>query len=467
MNNSEKRRILILLSGLVIMMLSLVVYLTYFQFLHGDEYKYAAGNRRNSIEPENIIRGSFYDSNGEIIAYSDKNEDGIKTRHYPMGSLYSHIVGYTDPSLGKSGLELHQNDYLTNNYNMPIPKMIKGFIDGNDLGANIHLSIDTKAQQMASDLLGESSGSIVAMDPNSGRIIAMVSKPDFDPGTIASQWASINESEDSPLFNRSINGQYPPGSVFKIVSTAAILEAGTDEDYKHTGTQIIDGYEYKDATSRIYGNVGLNTAFSQSLNTYYVDKIQDVGIDRFKSISERFGFGDKLEFPLPVSISNLNMGDNPDPNLLSASSIGQGRVLSTPLEMAMVTSAIANEGNIMNPILIDRITDYKGDTVHKYEPSIYSEAISPEIADRIKDLMIDVTRNGTGTRASISGVQVAGKTGTAENATGASHAWYTGFAPANDPEIVVAVIVEGGNSGGTVAAPIAREMINYVLKNKQ
>lgn len=449
----------------MILLLSLVVYLTYFQFFHGEEYRLASGNRRNSMEPENAIRGSILDRNGEILAYTDKADDGTKTRHYPLGNLYSHIIGYTDPSLGKSGLELHQNDYLTNNYTKNLIGGITEFIDGNEKGPDLHLTIDTGMQNMASDLLGDSVGSIVALEPGTGRVLAMVSKPDFDPNVVSTDWDSIIEKENSPLFNRSINGQYPPGSVFKIITTAAILENNIDESYQHTGTQIIDGYEYTDATSRLYGNVGLKTAFSKSLNTYFVSKVQDVGLDSFVTVARHFGIDEEIPFPLPVSVSKLNM-NNPDKNLLSASSIGQGKVLVTPLEMALMTSAIANDGNIMKPQLIETIQNYKGESVLQMEPEVLFEATSKENADRITDLMVDVTRNGTGTRASIRGVQVAGKTGTAQNATGLSHAWYTGFAPAEDPEVVVAVIVEGGNSGGTVAAPIARELINYVLKNK-
>ena len=292
-----------------------------------------------------------------------------------------------------------------------------------------------------------------------------MSKPNFNPVNLRENWKEINESGESPLFNRAINGLYPPGSVMKVISTASILEEKIPLDYTHTGTQVIDGYEYKDATSRQYGEIGLEEAFIRSLNTYFVDKIQKVGQSKFEQTASRFMFEETIPFELPISKSTLNFSSSTNKNQLSASSIGQGRVLSTPMEMALMASAIANNGTIMKPYLVSEIIKPDNTVFKTTEPEVLSQAISPELAEEINKLMIKTTNLGTGKSASIRNIQVSSKTGTAENETGKTHAWYVGFAPAEDPVVAVAVIVEQGGSGGEVAAPIGRDVIISVLNN--
>lgn len=462
MSEREKRRILLVLSAIVLLLVSIIVYLTYFQLFMSEEYRTSSKNRRNSIAQEKVVRGSIYDRRGNPLAYTEV-EDGGKKRVYPMANLYSHIVGYDYQNLGKAGLELHQDQTLVNTYEEGLEERIKNYMADETYGADIHLSLDSTAQEMASDLLAENKGSIVALDPKTGRIIAMVSKPDFDPNNLVENWEEINQSEESVLFNRSINGMYPPGSVMKIVSATSILENDVDLSYNHTGSQDIIGYEYTDATSRVYGNVGMETAFSISLNTYFVSKIQEVGREAFEDTASRYMFGKEIDFELPVSTSKLNIDEGYDANLLAASSIGQGNVLATPLEMALVAGAVANNGAMMQPYMIDYVSRVDGETVEEASPSVMSQVMSEEEAGELKDLMVLTTNSGTGSRAALPNTQVAGKTGTAENATGTSHAWYVGFAPADDPKVAVAVIIEGGTSGGTVAAPIAREMLRTVL----
>lgn len=465
MSDKEKQRILVLLGGISILLIALMVYLTYFMIFEGETYRTSSQNRRNTIEASNVHRGAFYDTNGQVLAQTIENSDGNKMRSYNYPEIYSHIIGYTYPDLGKAGLELTMDDYLTNQNNAGILEAIKKYFDRESIGNSINLTINTNVQRTASELLGDNKGSIVAMNPKTGEIYSLVSKPQFNPSTLRENWEEINSSEDSPLFNRAINGLYPPGSVMKVISTAAILEAGIDLDYEHTGLQVIDGYEYKDATDSKYGNIGLTEAFTRSLNTYFVEKIQDVGMTGFASTASRFMFEKEIPLELPVSKSTLNYDSNTTKNQISASSIGQGRVLATPMEMALTASAIGNNGVIMKPHLVKNIVNHEGDIIKTTEHEEISNAVSPEIASQINDLMELTTTSGTGTRAAIRGIQVASKTGTAENETGNTHAWYIGYAPADDPQVAVAVIVEQGGSGGTVAAPIGRDVIISTLNN--
>lgn len=465
MSDREKRRILVLLSSVVVLLIALMVYLTYFMIFEGETYRSSSLNRRNTIESANILRGSFYDRDNQVLAQTIINEDGKKIRSYSYPHLYSHVIGYTFPDLGKSGLELTMDEYLTNRHSTGIGEAIKKFFERESTGHSIRLSIDTQVQLKSSELLGDNKGAVVALNPKTGEVYSMVSKPNFNPANLRENWEEINASGESPLFNRAINGLYPPGSVMKVISTASILEGKIPLDYIHTGTQIIDGYEYKDATSRQYGEIGLEEAFIRSLNTYFVEKIQKVGQSNFEQTAKKFMFEENIPFELPISKSTLNFSNSTNMNQLSASSIGQGRVLSTPIEMALMVSAIANDGAIMKPYLVSEIMRPDGTIFKTTEPEILSQAISPELAQEINKLMIQTTNIGTGTNASIRNIQVSSKTGTAENETGKTHAWYVGFAPAEDPVVAVAVIVEQGGSGGEVAAPIGRDVIISVLNN--
>lgn len=465
MSDREKNRILILLSGLLVLLISLMVYLTYFMIFEGETYRTSSQNRRNSIESANIIRGSIYDRDGQVLAQTIISEEGIKTRDYTYPNLYSHIIGYTYPNLGKSGLELTMDDYLTNKDSIGIVDALKKYFDRESVGKSVTLTLDTAVQLKASELLGANKGAVVALNPKTGEVYAMVSKPNFNPLTLRENWEEINAGGESILFNRAINGKYPPGSVMKIITTASILESGISLDYNHTGTQIIDGYEYRDATGRQYGKIGLEEAFTKSLNTYFVEKIQDVGQKKFEDTAKSFQFDESIPFDLPASISTLNFSGGVNKNQLSASSIGQGKVLATPLEMALMASAVANKGIIMKPYLVSEILKEDGKVEQAREPQVLGRAMSAEIAEEINKLMIQTTKSGTGTGASIRNVQVSGKTGTAENETGNPHAWYVGFAPSEEPVVAVAVIVEQGGSGGKVAAPIGRDVIISVLNN--
>lgn len=464
MSDKEKNRILLLLTGLILLMVALIVYLTYFMIFEGETYRNSAQNRRSFLEASNTIRGDIIDRGGQVLAQTNVTENG-QSRVYTYPNVYAHIIGYTYPSLGKSGLELTMNDYLTNKNTTGIVQAFKKYFDEEDIGNTIELSTNSAVQISAFERLGDNKGAIVAMNPKTGEIYASVSKPTFNPSNLVEQWESINQSEGSPLFNRAINGLYPPGSIMKVISTASILKENIDLEYEHTGTQIIDGYEYKDATENSYGMIGLEEAFTKSLNTYFVEKIQDVGKEKFQKVANDFMFDEKIQMELPVSKSTLNFSGSINKNQLSASAIGQGRVLATPLQMAMMASAIGNDGIMMEPHIVSEIINSDGDVIKKTEPKELSQAISPEIAREIKDLMVKTTQSGTGRNASIRNIEVASKTGTAENETGNTHAWYVGFAPAEDPVVAVAVIVEQGGSGGVVAAPIGRDVMISVFNN--
>lgn len=464
MIKNDKRRILILLIGLSCLSLSLILYLTYFIVFRADEVKNHSANRRPTIEENKILRGSIYDRNGEVLAYSD-GEPGKYRRFYNYPRIYSHIVGYSSPSLGKDGLESSYNDYLLNrNGERTFKSMLERMDNKNKVGNNLVLTIDTKLQERARELLAETEVkcAAVVLNPNTGEIYSMVSLPDFDSSTIREDWKEIAASTNGVLVNRAIAGLYPPGSTFKTVTSVAILEdKDLDLSYVDEGTQKIGARVFKNANpDEVNGKVGIKEAFAQSLNTYFVTKGVAVGQERLGEVADRFMFNKKVPFDLPLKRSKFDYSKKLNDEKLAASSIGQGDVLATPLEMAMVAGAIANDGKLMEPFLVREVETRNGATIKEHTPKVLSEVTTPEIAEKVNKLMQRVITHGNGSNAYISGIKVAGKTGTAENASGMNHAWFIGFAPANDPKFAVAVVLEeAGQSGGKAAAPVARDLL--------
>lgn len=468
MNKSELKRIVILMAGLIALFLGAIIYLSYFYIFEADTVRNHPSNRRGYIEEAQIKRGDIYDRNGELLATS-KGEPGHYHREYSYPILYSHIIGYSHPSLGKSGLEASRNDDLLNrNSNRAIVLISNWLSNKKQDGNSLILTIDTQVQSKARELLEENAerGSIVVMNPKTGEIYALVSLPDFNAMSVAEDWNSLQENKAGALLNRSINGRYPPGSTFKVITAASILEGNMDLSYEDKGIQTIDGRDFKNAEGAVYGNVDLKDAMTHSVNTYFVSKGAALGKEKLGSTADQFYFNKKIPFDLPVSPSVFDYKKNIPKTTLAASAIGQGDVLVTPLHMAMVASAVANDGKMMEPILVREVEDPKGKSIRKHDAKVLQESIGEETAKTLNEYMISVVENGTGKRAAMRRTKVAGKTGSAENASGENHAWFIGYAPANDPQIAVSVIVEqAGRSGGSIAAPMARDIIAYALNN--
>ena len=462
---SENRKIITVLIVICLFFTGLIGYMSYFQVFKAESVKMNSYNKRLWINDENILRGSITDRNGNILVYSEKQNDQMR-RFYKYGRLYSHIIGYSYREYGKAGLELVYNNQLLNiKENSAIDELIN-IVAPNTIGNNLELTIDHGTQEKARALLKGKKGAIVAMNPVNGEVYAMVSLPDFNVSTLRDDWSLISEDKNSPLLNRATQGLYEPGSSFKIITTAAILNnLNIDQDYLCSGNTVIDGYSFKDYQGKSHGELDLTHALSLSCNTYFTQKALEVGADSLRTEAESFMFNRAIPFDLPVKQSSYPKGNLGDTDL-AASGIGQGKVLATPINMAMVASAVANNGEVVRPVLVKRVVSTTGKVIKNYKAETLSQPIDSLKAEEIKNMMVEVIRNGTGKGGSIKNVQVAGKTGTAENSSGKSHAWFVGFAPADDPKIVVSVVLEEeGSTGGVSAAPIARDLIIYSLNN--
>ncbi len=457
---NETKRIIKVLMALSFLLISLVVYISYFQIFKAEAIKQNSYNKRLWLNEENVLRGSILDRNGKVIAYSEKVGDE-NNRYYPYGNLYSHIIGYSYRQYGKSGLEKeYNNELLDINENNAINE-IKNLVLPKSIGNDLKLTIDHNMQGKSRELLKGKKGSIITMNPRTGEIYSMVSLPDFDSANLDSEWKGITENTDSPLLNRSIQGLYEPGSIFKIISSVSILETfGIDKNYVCNGKITIDGRTFKDYGGAAHGNIDLHGAFKNSCNTYFIDKTLILGKENIGEVAERFMINKEIPFDLTVKKSKFDYKKNMKKTNLAASGIGQGEVLVTPLNMLMMTSAIANNGEMKRPLLIKEVTNKNGKIVSVNVTESLSQVSNSTVVDEIKSMMREVVSSGTGTKASIKNVEFSGKTGTAENASGKSHSWFVGFAPYDNPKLAVVVILEEeGKTGGEGAAPIARDVI--------
>ncbi|NLK43780.1 MAG: penicillin-binding protein A [Tissierellia bacterium] len=462
----EIKRIILVLVGLCLAFISLIVYISFFQVFKATTVKNNSYNKRLWINEESILRGSFLDRNGKTLVYSEKKDSSYE-RHYLYGRLYSHIIGYSYREYGKAGLELQYNNQLLNISENAAINELKNLVSPTTEGNNIKITIDHELQTKARNLLKGKKGSIIAMNPVNGEVYAMVSLPDFDVNRIKEDWKTITERPDSPLINRATQGLYEPGSVFKVITTAAFLE---DEDmditYDCTGTANVGGYEFTDYNKKAHGSLDLKRALAESCNTYFTTKSVEVGKDLIGNTADKFMLNNKIPFDLPVKNSQFPYKGLLDKTELAAAAIGQGKVLVTPLNMAMVASGIANGGQVVKPILVKEVLSKDGKVLKTNTTEILSLATDPINANLIKEMMVEAVNSGTGTRARIKNVKVAGKTGTAETSSGKSHAWFIGFAPADEPKVAVAVVLEEENStGGTAAAPMARDIMLHVINN--
>lgn len=320
----------------------------------------------------------------------------------------------------------------------------------------------------------ERNGAVIAMNPKTGEILALVSKPDFDTNaeSLTENWKALVESQQAPFLPRATQGLYTPGSTYKIVTSAVAIENGLDGlKFNDKGVITIDGKEISNSKGKAYGEIDLKKALAVSSNVMFAQLGVKLGQDKLADMAKRVGFGSDIPFDIPVSKS-LFPYQKMEQNDMAAAAIGQGKILVSPLHMAMIASGIANNGMIMKPFLVRSIVSPTGKEIKGTKPDEFKRIMESDVASRVSMMMREVVVSGTGKKAAIKGINVAGKTGTAENELTAQkknkeHAWFVGFAPAENPQIVVAVILEySGSSGGSAAAPIAQKVMAKYLKGK-
>ncbi|HMM94379.1 penicillin-binding transpeptidase domain-containing protein [Phycicoccus sp.] len=481
--NAPVRRLSLLVAFLFA---SLLVSTTLIQYVFAADLNARPDNRRTLLATYARERGEILVGQTPV-ARSVATKDEFKfQRTYEDPTLWAHVTGFYSFYGAVGGLEQAENSLLSGSSDKLFYRRISDLFTGRrPQGATLETTLDAKVQKAASDALGDARGAAVAIDPKTGAILALVSHPSFDPntlaghdlGTVDKNYQALTKAEGRPLVDRAIGGDlYPPGSVFKVVTAAAALSSG---DY--TADSTLPGGAFLDlpqTTTNLpnhdnqpcspSGEVTLKQALVVSCNPAFGEVGMKIGADTLREQAAKFGFGDAPTIPMRVTPSTVPAELNPPQ--LAQSAIGQYDVRVTPMQMAMVAAGIANKGVVMQPYLVQSVIGSDLSVIESTEPTELSEAVTPEVAATLTDMMVGVVDEGTGTKAQISGIKVAGKTGTAEHGTGRrAHAWFISFAPADDPKIAVAVVVEDGGTagsetgGGAVAAPIARKMMEARL----
>lgn len=417
-------------------------------------------NHRDALLEEVNRRGSIYAADDTVLAYTDDNG----TRIYPENNLFAHAIGYS--TLGGSGLEeyckyelLHsglsvEEQMAYKNQNLKCP--------GND----IRTTLDPKLQEAAYNAMGNYQGAVIVTEPSTGRILAMVSKPDFDPNTIEANWNYyLTEDTSGTLLNRVSQGQYPPGSTFKIVDVIEYLQEYPDQAdsylYTCTGTFERDGESLHCYHNEVHEEVTLEESFAVSCNSSFSNIGMSLNRPAFIKTLDTLLFNRKLPYDMPSSTSKINLTEDISTREMIQVAIGQGTTQMSPLHLNMLTCAAANQGMLMKPYMLEKVTNARGREIAVYSPTEYGRLFAPEVAEKLTGYMRAVVTEGTAISLSDRSYQAAGKTGSAEfDEKTNSHAWFTGFAPYDDPKICVTVIIEGEGTGSGYAVPVAARVMD-------
>ena len=466
--------------AVMLMFLALFTSTTIITVFQVDSLNADSRNVRTLYDSYSAERGPIL-VNGQAIAESKPAADKYKfQRVYANPQLYSAVTGYFTLNQGNTGVEGALNSYLSGTANDQFLTKVNSILTGQKpKGGSVSLTIDPKVQQVAWDALGNNSGAVVALNPRTGAILAMVSKAAYDPNLLASHnsndvisaYQKLLADPTKPLVNRAISGDlYYPGSVFKLVTTSAALDSGKykpEDTFPNPSTLTLTGTStnINNAEGGSCGGqatVSIADALRLSCNIPMAQLGAALGGEELKKYASAYGYGQKLSIPMRVTPSIYNVGDTAQVQL---SAFGQFEDRVTPLQVAMTSAAIANGGSLMQPTLIKQIAAPDLTVIQPFQQSVFSQPITPATSATMTKLMVNNVSNGAASNARISGVDVAGKTGTAQNGDGRPYTlWFTGFAPANDPQVAVAVVVENGTSfGNVVAAPIARKVIEAVL----
>ncbi len=443
-------------------------YFSYYLIVRSDDVINNAYNKRQEVLAERVIRGSILSADGQVLAQTLVDKEGKETREYPFKKVFAHVVGRY--SKGKSGIEEMENiRLLTSNVNS-IEVMYSDLMGEKSPGDNVVTTLNSKLQKVAYDALGENRGAVVVLEASTGKILAMVSKPDYDPNLVDQEWEELLKDEDTkaPLLNRATQGMYPPGSTFKVLTALEYMrENMTYLEYKYN---CVGKIEYEGMTihcnhNKAHGNLKLPMALAKSCNTSFANIGKGLDLTSFYELCEDFLFNQSLPVKMTSNTSrfSLQKGVSGTKEAMQTA-IGQGNTLISPLHNAMIAAAIANDGVMMKPYVVDHVVNAEGTTIKKYSPETLGRKMSGSEAEYLTKAMRLVVTEGTATKLNDLSVSAAGKTGSADNSTGRAHSWFIGFAPEKDSEIVVSVIVENVGTGSEYAVPIAKKIFQEYFK---
>lgn len=444
--------------------LGMIAYFAYFQAEKSEAFINSPYNVRQDAFADRIRRGDILSAQGDVLATTKTAADGTETRSYPYGRMFAHAVGFS--TNGKSGIEAADNFQLLRSHAFFLEKIWNDIQDKKNIGDTVTTTLDMAVQKAAYDALGNQRGALIAMQPATGKILAMVSKPDFDPNTIAADWDSITaDSANSVLLNRVTQGLYPPGSTFKIFTLLEYMKEHRDYKsyaYQCGGSLTEEGNVIHCFGNAVHGQEDLKAAFAHSCNTSFSSIGLSLDLKKFRKTNESLLFNSDLPcvFPYKQSSFVLQPGDSSWEIMQTA--IGQGKTLVTPYHLALVMSTINNQGILMTPYIVEKVTNYSGTEVTETVPQEYGELLTPKKASTLRQYLKEVVAQGTGSALSGQSYQAAGKTGSAEYTSARdSHAWFAGYASKEGmPDLAVSVVLEGAGTGGAKAVPAAKAVFD-------
>lgn len=495
--------------------IALISYIAYFQLFKSPKINEMAGNTRVIAQKNEVLRGTIYDRNGTPLTTSERVNETSQKRTYLYDNLYVHALGYNSSVYGITGLEEEYDNELSsynafgNNFRQFLDSInLNGLVENikNDkanngefnfsnnfktfmseiefsklteeadkVGNGVVTTLDTTLQQVASDALGDSKGAVVALNPKTGEILAMVSKPTFNPNNLADEMNAANSgsADNSPLINRAINGLYPPGSVFKTVTLTSALEnipTVVDRTFDDNGKiKFQDGRTLSNFGNNVYGSIDLKQAYKVSSNVVFGELAMELGNDKLKSTAEAYGFNSVITGPgVSITSSRFPTLNSAEVGNMAQSGIGQGSVLSTPMQMALVAATVGNDGLMMQPKLVKSIVDKDQNIIKTIDDKQLKQVMSSDIAETIQEYMTNLVNSNLNKWPAFKGTNAGGKTGTADytlpdGSEATPHSWFIAVAPMDDPQIAVAVIVENGGTGSGSAATAASKVVRQAV----
>lgn len=446
----------------VAIFLVMMGYIAYFNVERSREVIRSPYNARQDSYADRVVRGKILDRTGKVLAETSVAEDGTETREYPYGKMFAHVVGYT--TNGKSGLESVGNFELLTSNAFFLEKLQKEFQDKKNIGDNVVTTLDVDLQQAAYDALGSSKGAVVVIEPDTGKILAMVSKPDFDPNTVADNWESLNSGDESVLLNRATQGKYAPGSTFKVVTLLEYMRENSgynSYNYQCNGEITEAGTTIHCYGGKVHGELDLRDSLAYSCNSSFCNIGLQLDVTKFQDTAKELLFDSKLPCDLSCSKSSFALSKNDGSAAKMMTAMGQGQTQVTPYHMALIASAIANDGVLMKPYLIDSVTNYTGTIIDSNKPEEYKKLMTSAEASQLKDYMTSVAEYGTASVLSGSGYTAAGKTGTAEYSSDKNkdHSWFIGMSNVENPDLAISVVIEEAD-GSAKAVNIAKQVFD-------
>lgn len=451
-------------TGLFVLLMGYFVYFMVFQSENVINNPY---NKRQDLFTKRVIRGTIYDRSRNELAYTDIDEEGNETRIYPYDNMFAHVVGYSDT--GQTGIESGCNFYLLRSNTFFAQKIYNDIAGNKSMGDSIVTTLDADLQKTAYNALGTNRGAVVVTNPSTGEILAMVSKPDYNPNTIHELLTQLEEDtnteNDSVLYNRATQGLYPPGSTFKFITLLEYLEEGNAPEnfsYKCSGSITEGSDKIRCYKGTAHGSEDLTKAFAKSCNSAFAKISLSLNLSSFRTTCNNLLFNTELPVPMEYNKSSFSLDTAASNSLIMQTGIGQGETLVSPMHMNLLMSAIANEGTLMKPYYLAKVENYQGDVQKEFSPTVYKPLFTKEQTGTLKPYLRAVVTDGTGHELNVDNYTAYGKTGSAEfgSEKGKSHAWFVGFAEKESKKLVVSILVEEGGSGSETAVPIAKALFD-------